>query len=157
MPPRRERAWIGVLGRYVVFVTVLGLVATASYAAVDADDRPTVLRLAVAAFVAVVLLHVHSRLRRQLEWLQPSAFEQARRGQPVEIKIAPALVRLQKQVEYSVASRRYFNDRLWPRLVQLAEERGTREQIHEPPARRWPRRGPSLAAIAQLVRGVEGR
>lgn len=159
MPSGRDRAWVGLLARYAVFIVVLGLVATSTYAAVDAEDRPTVLRLAVAAFVAVVLIHVQSHLRRPPEGTEPSAFERARRGEPAETKIAPAIVRLQKQVEYCVASRRYFDDRLWPSLVQLAEERGTRQQLHEPPpARRWlRRRGPSLAAIAELVRRVEGR
>ena len=51
MPPGRERVWPGLLARYLVLVIVLGLVATSAYISFDADDRPAVVRLAVAAFV----------------------------------------------------------------------------------------------------------
>ena len=150
----RKRAWLGLLGRYLVFVTVLGLIATSVYAAVDADERSAVLRLAVAAFVTVVLIHIYGHLRQQLEGAQPSAFDQARRGQPVEAKVAPMVVRLKENVQYSVAGPRYFKEMLWPRLVQLSEERGRRELLQEPRARPWLRRGPPLRAIAELVRRI---
>ncbi|MGD9884708.1 MAG: hypothetical protein AB7F22_34840 [Reyranella sp.] len=157
MPPRRERVWPGLLGRYLVLVVVLGLIATSAYAAFDADDRPVVVRLAVAAFVMVVLIHIHSHWRAALDWAPPSSFEQARRPEPVEPKVASVLVRLQRQVEHGVGSRRFFSEVLWPRLVQLGEERGTRSRLpDEPPLGRWRKRGPSLAVIAELVRRVAG-
>jgi hypothetical protein len=157
MPPWRERVWPGLLGRYLVLVVVLGLVATSAYAAFDADDRPVVVRLAVAVFVMVVLIHLHNHWRRALDWAPPSTFDQARRGEPVEPKVASVLVRLQRQVEHGVASRRFFEDVLWPRLVQLAEARGTRDRLPDgPPRGRWRKRGPSLPAIAELVRRVGG-
>jgi len=150
----RKRVWFGLLGRYLVFITVLGLIATSAYAAVDADQRPAVLRLAVATFVTVLLVHVYNHLRQQLEGAQPSAFDEARRGRPAEVKIAPMVVRLMESVRYGVASPRYFKDSLWPRLVRLSEERGRRELLQEPHGRRWLRRGPSLPAIAELVRRI---
>lgn len=157
MPPGRERIWPGLLARYVVLLVVLGLVATSAYAAFDAEDRPAVVRLAVAAFVMVVLIHIHSHWRRTLEWTPPSAFDQARRAEPAEPKVAPVLVRLQRQVEHGAASGRVFEKVLWPRLVQLAEERGTRDRLpDDSPPGRWRRRGPSLAVIAELVRRVGG-
>jgi hypothetical protein len=157
MPPGRERVWPGLLGRYLVLVLVLGLIATSAYAGFDADDRPVVVRLAVAAFVMVVLVHIHSHWRRVLDWAPPSAFDQARRAEPVEPKVASVLVRLQRQVEHGVSSRRFFAEVLWPRLVQLAHARGTRDRLpDDPPRGRWRKRGPSLSVIAELVRRVGG-
>jgi hypothetical protein len=154
MSRHRKRVWLGLLGRYLVFVTFLGLVATSVYAAVGADERPAVLRLAVAAFVIVVLIHIYSKMRYQLEGTRPSAFEEARHGQPAEIKIATMAVRLKESVQHGVASAQYFNESLWPRLVRLSEERGRRDRLQEPPGRRWFRRGPSLQVIAELVRRI---
>src|SRR5262249_29118390 len=114
----RKRVWFGLLGRYLVFVTVLGLVATSVYAAVDANERLAVLRLAVAAFVTVILIHGYNHMRQQLEGAQPSAFDEARRRKPTEIKIAPMVVRMKESVQYGVASPRYFKESLWPRLVR---------------------------------------
>ena len=154
MPPYRRRVWFGLLGRYLVFATLLGLVATSVYAAVDADERPAVLRLAVAAFVGVVLIHIYNHMRQQLENTQRSAFDEARHRQPTEVKIATVVVRLKESVQHGVASARYFKESLWPRLVRLGEERGQRELLQEPPSGRWPRRGPSLRVIAELVRRI---
>jgi len=154
MAPQGRRGWLGLLGRYFVLITVLGLVATSVYAAVDADTRSTVLRLAVTAFVAVVLLHIHSHFRGQLEFAPPSAFDQAKQAQSADVKVASVVVRLVEQVQGSVASERYFKTSLWPRLVQLSEQRGTRERLHELRGRPWLRRGPSLPAIAELIRRI---
>jgi hypothetical protein len=151
MHRHRDRAWLGLLVRYVALVAVIGFIATAVYAAVDADDRPTVLRLAVAAFVTVVLIHIHSHFRGQLDWMQPSALDQARRDRPGEAKVPAMVMRLREEVQYSAASQRYFRNVLWPRLVELSEERGTRDRLHELRGRPWLRRGPSLAAIAALI------
>ena len=154
MSRHRKLVWLGLLGRYVVLVIVLGLVATSVYAVVDADDRPGVVRLAVAAFVTVVLIHAYNHMGERLESTPRSAFDEARRGQPAEIKIAPMVVRLKESVQHAVASPRYFKESLWPRLVRLSEERGRRGLLQEPRGRRWSRRGPSLAVIAELVRRI---
>jgi hypothetical protein len=154
MPRRRKRAWFGLLVRYFVFAIFLGLVATSVYAAVDADERPAVLRLAVAAFVTVVLIHIYNHMRQQLGGTQQSAFDEARHAQPAEIKIAAMVVRLKESVQYGAASPRYFRESLWPRLVRLSEESGRRGLLQEPPGRRWLRRGPSLRVIAELVRRI---
>ena len=39
MLPQRKFVWLGLFGRYLVLVAVLGLVATSLYATVNADDR----------------------------------------------------------------------------------------------------------------------
>src|SRR6187455_637510 len=93
MSRHRKHVWVGLLGRYLVLVIVLGLIATSVYAVVDASDRPAVVRLAVAAFVTVVLIHAYNHMREQFESTPQSAFDEARRGQPAEIKIAPMVVR----------------------------------------------------------------
>jgi hypothetical protein len=147
-------AWLGLLGRYLLLVVILGLIATPLYASVDADDRPTVVRLAVAAFVTVVLIHIHSHFRQQREEAPPSAFAQAQRAPRVDAKVATAVQRLKDEVKAGVSSQRYFNDSLWPRLVRLSEQHGTRERLSDPPEGRWRRRGPSLFAIGELVRRI---
>jgi hypothetical protein len=133
---------------------VLGLIATLAYVTVDADNRPAVVRLAVAAFVAVVLMHIHGHFTSELELAPPSAFDQAKQAQTAEAKVAPAVARLAEQVTASVASQRHFQNSLWPRLVRLSEKRGTTGQLLELQGRRWRRRGPSLSAIAGLVRRI---
>lgn len=158
MHPQRRLVWLGLLGRYLLLVVVLGLIATSLYATVDADDRPTVLRLAVAAFVTVVLIHINGHFRRRLEEAPPSAFALARRVPPVDAKVATAVQRLKEEVQAGASSQRYFRESLWPRLVRLSEQHGTRERLEDPPEGRWRRRGPSLFAIAELVRLVgDGR
>ena len=154
MSPQGRRTWFGLLGQYFVLITVLGLVATSVYAAVDADTRPTVVRLAVTAFVAVVLMNIHSHLRSRLESAPPSAFDQAKQAQSPDLKVASVVVRLAEQVQGSIASERYFKTSLWPRLVQLGEQRGSRERLHELRGRPWLRRGPSILAIAELIRRI---
>jgi len=154
--PPRKGVWLGLLARYFVLVTALGLVATLAYVAVEADNRPTVVRLAVAAFVAVVLMHIHSHFRSQLDLTPPSVFDQASQAPSAEVKIAPVAARLTEQIRASVASQRYFESSLWPRLVQLSDKHGTRDRLHELRGRRWRGRGPSLSAIAELIRNIGG-
>jgi hypothetical protein len=154
MPPRPDRTWPGILGRYVLMVIVLTLVATAAYAAVEPADRLFVLRLAVGAFVTVVLVHLYGHFRRPLDEAPPSAFDEARRGPPVVAKAASVVTRLQEHVQNSVASQRYFDAVLWPRLEQLSGARGIPERFQALRGRRWLKRGPSLPAIAELVRHI---
>lgn len=150
-----RRAWLGLIGRYVVLLAVVALIASSVYVAADADDRLTVLRLAVAAVVSVALIHLYSHLRRQLDETPPSEFDQARLRPPADPMVPRRLLRWQESVQNSVRSQRYFRQILWPRLVQLGEERGLRESLPEPPGRPWLRRGPSLAAISEIVRRIE--
>src|SRR5262245_13364551 len=154
MPRHSRRAWFGLIGRLVVLASALALVATSAYVAVDVDQRPVVLRLAVAAFAAVALIHLYGPVRRQLDEAPLSAFDQARQRQPAEPKVAPMVLRLRDSVKFSVASQSYFEKSLWPRLVRLSEERGTRGLLTELRGRPWLRRGPPLAAIADLVKRI---
>ena len=154
MPPPRRRAWLGLLGRYLVLVAVLGAVATAAYAVVEIDHRSAVVRLVVAAFVVVVLVHLHGHLRQQLDLAPPSSFDQARASQTPDAKVAPIVGRLNEQVQQSVVSQRYFEKVLWPKLEQLGRALGTHERLHPLRGRRWRGRGPSLEAIAGLIRGL---
>jgi hypothetical protein len=155
MPRPSRRAWFGLIGRYLVLLAMVALIASSVYAAADADWRPTVLRLAVATVVSVVLIHLYRHLRRQLDEAPPSEFDQARLRPPADPMVPRRIVRWQENVQYGVRSQRYFRQILWPRLVQLGEERGLREPLQEPPGRPWLRRGPSLAAISEVVRRIE--
>ena len=155
MPRPSRRAWLGLLGRYLALLAVLALVASSVYAAADADYRPTVLRLAVAAFVSVILIHLYRHVRRQLDEAPPSAFDQARLAPPADPMVPRRILRLQESVQYGVRSQRYFRQILWPMLVQLGEERGLSDRLEEPRGRPWLRRGPSLAAISEVVRRIE--
>ena len=158
MSRQRRRAVLGLLAQYLLVVVLLGLVTTGIYVAVDADQRPTVLRLGVAVFVAIVLIHIYGHLRQQWDATMPSAFERAREQPPAEARVASIVLRLKEQVQYGARSERYFKETLWPRLVQLGDAHGTREPLREPAARPWLRRGPSLAAIADLLRRIgEGK
>lgn len=154
MSPRPDRAWRGILGRYVLLIIVLALVATAAYAAVEPADRLFVLRLAVGVFVTVVMVHLHGHLGQPLDEARPSAFEEAQRRPPVTAKVASPVVRLQEHVQHSVVSQRYFNAVLWPRLEKLSGSLGIPQRFHALRERRWLKRGPSLAAIADLVRHI---
>lgn len=150
-----RRAWLGLIGRYLVLLAVVALIASSVYVAADADSRPTVLRLAVAAVVSVVLIHLYRHLRRQLDEAPPSEFDQVRLRPPAEPAVPRRVLRWQESVQDSVRSQRYFRQILWPRLVQLGEERGLGMPLQEPPGRRWLRRGPSLAAISEIVKQIE--
>jgi hypothetical protein len=151
-----RRAWLGLIGRYLVLLAVVALIASSIYAAADADYRPTVLRLTVAAVVSVVLIHLYRHLRRQLDEAPSSEFDQVRLRPPADPMVPGRILHLQDSVQYAVRSQRYFRQILWPTLVQLGEERGLRDPLQEPPGRPWLRRGPSLAAISEIVRRIEG-
>jgi hypothetical protein len=158
MPPEPERVSRGLFVRYALFVVVLGLIATASFIGADPADRPLVLRLAVAAFVVVVAIHLHSHFRGHLDEARPSAFDEAQRGPAVEAKVATAVTRLQEHVQHGSDSQRYFNDVLWPRLERLTGGRGIAARFQAlREERRWRRRGPSVPAIAELVRHIGDR
>ena len=158
MPRPSRRAWLGLMARYLVLLAVLALVASSVYATADADWRPTVLRLAVAAFVSIILIHLYRHLRRQLDEAPSSEFDQARLRPAADPMVPRRILRLQESVQYGVRSQRYFRQILWPRLVQLAEQRGLSDPLQEPSGRPWLRRGPSLAAISEVVRRIgEGR
>ncbi|SEP48292.1 hypothetical protein SAMN02990966_07023 [Rhodospirillales bacterium URHD0017] len=155
MPRPSRRVWLGLMVRYLMLLAVVALVASSVYAAADAAWRPTVLRLAVAAIVSVILIHLYRHLRRQLDAAPSSAFDQARSAPPADPMVPRQVLRLQESVQYSVRSQRYFRQSLWPRLVQLGEERGLRDPLQEPRGRPWLRRGPSLAAISEVVKRIE--
>ena len=158
MPRPSSRDWLGLIGRYLALLAVVALLASWIYVGADPDHRPTVLRLAVAAFVSVILFHLYRHLRRQLDEAPSSEFDRARLRPPADPMVPSRILRLQESVQYSVRSQRYFRHILWPRLVQLAKERGLGDRLEEPRGRSWLRRGPSLAAIAEVVKRIgDGR
>jgi hypothetical protein len=72
---------------------------------------------------------------------------------PPEPELDSRFLRLRDEVVYSVQSRRYFDAILWPRLCTLA---GT--SLPAPPERAGiRRRGPSLAALEDLIARIERR
>ena len=143
------------LARYVVLVIVLALVATAAFAGVEPADRPLVLRLAVAAFATVVVIHLYGHFSQRFDETSTSAFDEARRELPVVAKAAAAVTQWQDRVQHGIDSQRFFNAVLWPRLEKLSGDRDIPQRFQALRERRWLRRGPSLPAIAELVRHIE--
>src|SRR5262245_19178666 len=108
MPGPSRLRWLGLIGRYLVLLAALALVASSIYVAAEADNRPTILLLAVAAFVSVILIHLYRHLRRQLDQAPSSEFDRARLRPPADPMLPRRIVRLQENVQQSVRSQRYF-------------------------------------------------
>jgi hypothetical protein len=148
----RERRWPGRVAGYAALMLVLAGVTTAFYVPAEPRMHPLIVRLAVAALVAVVLLHVHSRLRRRCDDVLRSEFERALAPETPPPASDPLVVKLREEVVNSRRSGWYFAHVLWPRLEALAPG------LELPPAprlRRWLRRGPSWRTLAALVADAE--
>lgn len=151
MPRTHDRAWLGLLVRYVVLIAALFFIASIAYVAVDAESRFLVLRLAVATFACVALIDIRRYHGQRAEETSPSQFERALHEEAPDVAVAPILRRLQEELKFSMASRRYFKNVLWPRLGELAKAAGVHGHVPEPMARAWPRRGLSLQTIAEAI------
>jgi hypothetical protein len=158
--PGRRHA-LGVLARYLGLGTLVGLGALPLAVAAEPANRPLVIRLAAALFLAVVLVHVRGMARGAIEAAPPSAFDRAlRRRRPAPPDVDPRFRELLDDVHFGPASQRYWSRVAWPRLLALAERLPARPQLTEPPRSRLRRllgRGPRLASIRDLVARLEGR
>jgi hypothetical protein len=161
MNARARRRALRLLAGYAAFSTLVGLGALPIVLAADPANRPFVIRLAASLVLTVALLHIRSAARRAVDAEAPSALDQALRRRRAE---GPDLDRrfhaLWDDVRFGPASQRYWSRVAWPRLAGLAERLPGRPVLAEPPRSRLRRllgRGPTLAALRDLVARLEGR
>lgn len=156
MALHRERRWPLIAAGYAVLLAVVAAVAAFIHDGAAAADRPTVIRLAVAFMLGVAILHLRVYFRGDPRWEPPSDFEEALAPRAVVPKLDAGFVRLREQVENAVASQRYFERAVWPRLQKLARAQRPDGGLELPPSRGWLGRGPSRRAIADLLDRIEG-
>jgi hypothetical protein len=139
------------------FVTVVSIATVPVYLGVEPRYRPLAVRMFVALIAAVTLPRVLKMARSHIEHGASSAFHVALdRPRPVA-RLDRSFLQLRDEVHFSTMSARYFEQGLWPRLVALRAASSTRaaEELSKPPARRFPRRGPTRAALADVVAALE--
>ena len=155
-----ERRWLRLLAGYLLFLGILVLAMTPVYFYADPSHRPTVVLLGGALFLGVALIHLRNLARECLEAQPPSAFETALHRAPPEPRVAPLFVKLQNEIRFSIKSQQYFEQVLWPRILHLLAAR-TGQQLAAAPVmpggRRLLRRGPSPAALRDLIAELEER
>ncbi|MSP50642.1 MAG: hypothetical protein EXQ95_15125 [Alphaproteobacteria bacterium] len=143
-----------------VALRFLGLIIAATIPALllfPADLRPAILRVALAAGLAIAFLHLVGRLIGAARDGAASDFEQALVPPTAPVRVDSTLTQLRDEIRYSRTSRRYFDKVLWPRLLALASRRGIAPEDLPKPAG-WPRhRGPSLKSMSDLVDRLETR
>jgi hypothetical protein len=150
-----------VLVGYAALATLVGLAALPIAISTEPASRPLVIRLAVGVFLAVVLAHIRGAAGRAVDLEPRSAFDRAL--QPVRAEKIPVdrqFRELLDDVRFGPASQRYWSRVAWPRLCALAERLPGRPQLVEPARTRLRRllgRGPSLAAVRDLVTRLEQR
>ena len=156
-----RRPVLRVLGGYAALATLIGLVALPIVVSADPANRPFVIRLAVGAFLAIILLHIRGAARRVVLMEPPSAFDRALRpARQEKIPIDRVFRELLDDVRFGPASHRYWTRVAWPRLSALAERLPGRPQLPEPARSRIRRllgRGPSFAQVHDLVARLEQR
>jgi hypothetical protein len=158
--PSSRSAWRRVLG-YAAIVALVGFAALPVAVAAEAGKRPLVIRVAAVIVLALILVDIRSAARRAIDAAPPSAFERLLRPRPAE---RPSVDRqfgeLLDDVRFGPASQRYWSRVAWPRLCALADRLPGSPRLVEPARsrlRRWLGRGPSLAAIRDVVARLEER
>jgi hypothetical protein len=154
-PPNRR--WLRWIAAYVALVSALAGPTMAFYLSASDAHKPLVIRFPVALIVAVAFIHIHGNIRRALDRAPASEFEQALHPAPAAPKVDPFFLKLRENLKNSIVSWGYFEHVMWPRLLALADRRGSTQPL-ERPSRNWlPRRGPSLRAIDSLITHLERR
>ncbi len=158
LPPSDPRWWRLLLG-YLLFTGLLALALTPLYFLVEPMHRPLVVRLGAALLTAIALIHLRRIARETLDAQPASAFERALLPPPTEQHIAPLFLKLRDEVRNSTTDQRYFEDILWSRILRILRERreGPSAAPEMPQGRRLFRRGPSLAALRDLIAQIEER
>jgi hypothetical protein len=148
------------LARYAALSAVVTLVAVPVSVALDPAQRPAVIRMAAAVIVGVMLIDLIRVVRALFEAQPPSAFGAALEPVTSPPSIDRGFREARDELRGGAASEIYFSRVLWPRLLALADRVPGRPSL-APPARsrvrRLLRRGPSLAALRDLIAALEGR
>jgi hypothetical protein len=148
-----EQPWRGTVVACLAWAALAVAIAYPIYVSVDNAYQELVVRLAAAAILGIVMLHILSCIARRFEAEPQSRFDLAREPTSREVKIDPHLLDLFGEVRHSMKSRRYFENVLWPRLLALADRQ---KLMLRRPALRWPAaRGPSLISIGKLISSIE--
>jgi hypothetical protein len=156
MPSRRERRWPSIVAGYVILFVAVAIVTTIMYRFAEALYRPAILRAAAGVVLGVVALHIRTLVRQSLESQPWSIFDAALAAAPRPPVVDRLFEELQSEVKFSVSSASYFDHVLWRRLHALHQAVAGGEPLAKPRRRRWLRRGPSLAALADAVATIEG-
>ena len=158
MPRYRERRWPKIAGAYAALTIVLAAITAFAHDAVAETNQATVIWLAVAFLVAVVLVHLRSYFRGNPLWDPPSEFADALTRETPAAKIDPGYSKLRREIVHSIESRPFFENVLWPRLRALTDAPLGDEDLPLPRTlRRAARRGPSCEALAALIDHIEDR
>jgi hypothetical protein len=143
-----------------VAMRFFGLIIVAAIGALvffPVDQRPAILRVALAIALVTAFLHLVGRLIEAVRDDSSSGFARALKAPPVPVRLDTALVQLGDEVRYSRSSRRYFDKILWPRLRALIPGRAGRPEELPPPAPSdlLGMRGPSLKSLSDIVDRLE--
>ena len=155
-PPERRR-WHWGAG-YLLFLVCVGIALAPVYFYVESSYRAAVVRAGAVLVLWVALIRLRGAVRRHNEGQPPSAFEAALHRGPVEPRMAPIFVKLRDEVRASTSDQGYFENTLWLRMQRMITSRGRpagRVGPAMPSGRRWLRRGPSLAALRDLITRME--
>lgn len=154
---RPERRWPGIVAGYAIFVILLAAATTPIYRAVEPVQRPLVARVSAALLLGVVAIHVTRAARARIHAQSPSQFELALEPAASTPKLDARFVELRDELRHGVKSFRDFDRVLWPRLAAVRERlpvAADRGSISPPQGRSF-RRGPSLAAVEDLITRME--
>lgn len=155
-----DRRWSRLFVGYLLFVMLLDVALTPVYFLVESPHRPTVVRLGGALVVGIAVIHLRRIVRERIEDQPPSNFALALHQAITEPHDAPLFLKLRNEVRFSGTSHQYFEHVLWPRILALLARQSGRPPVIAPviPAgRRLFRRGPSLAALRDLIAELEER
>jgi hypothetical protein len=158
MPSPPDRRWPRVCVGYLLFVTLLAVALTPVYFLVEVAHRPTVVRLGGALVVGIAMIHLRRVVRERIEDQPSSEFAQALHQAICVPRYAPLFLKLRDEVRFSGTSQQYFEHVLWARIMALCARQSGRPPVIAPvrPAgRRLFRRGPSLAALRDLIAELE--
>jgi hypothetical protein len=153
MSPAHERQWGATFARCVAWTLVVSAVAYSIYLTVPDEHQGIVIRVAAAAILGTVLMHIQKRLRSEFDDQAPSRFDMAQEIRQRAAKIDPHFIELETELRHSLESRQYFDRVLWPRLQGLGERQGV--TLKQPPLRWLATRGPSLRDISELMSNIE--
>lgn len=156
MPRYHERRWPKVTAAYAVFVIVLSAITAFAHEEVAEKDQATVIRLAIAVLVAIVVIHLRGFFRGDPLWDPPSEFDDALATETPAPKIDSSFAKLRSEVAHSLASRSFLENVLWPRLRDLAGTRLGHDDPLLPAGLSWAaHRGALRQALAALIDHIE--
>lgn len=150
-----ERRWPSIVAGYLVLLVVVAIVTVIVYRFAEPAYRPPVVRAAAGLVLGVVLLHARGLVRQSLESDPPSLFDAALARVPAVPVLDRLFEQLRSEVTFGTRSVSYFEHVLWPRLARLYAGVGGDGALAKPPGWRWLGRGPSLAALGEVVAAVE--